>query len=118
MPPFDSLVFGLRIATCAIGSLAALRLFTNGLYKRYRVLVIFLCFNVARSLVLLVAGSPRKNLYVEIWGGTEPVIWILYILLVLNLYSLVLQNYKGLQTVGRWIFLIALPISIVVSAAT
>ena len=118
MPPFDSLVFGLRIAACVVGALAAVRLFANGLYKRHRVLVIFLCFHVARSLVLLAAGSPRKNLYVKIWGVTEPIIWLLYILLVLDLYSLVLRNYRGLQTVGRWIFFISLPISIVVSAAT
>ena len=35
--------------------------------------------------------------------------------MVLELYSLVLQNYKGLQTVGRWVFLIAMTLAVLIS---
>jgi hypothetical protein len=37
---------------------------------------------------------------------------------VLELYSLVLANYKGLQTVGRWVFLVAVTLAVVISGAS
>jgi hypothetical protein len=49
---------------------------------------------------------------------TEPLLLFLYVLLVLEIYSLVLQNYAGLQTVGRWIFYLAVPLSILLSGAS
>jgi hypothetical protein len=120
MPPHDTLSLILRIAVCVMSGVAGIRLFRVGLARRYSVLFSFLCFHVARSLALLLCQllpHPRTA-YGLTWFATEPLMWILYILLTLDLYSLVLQDYKGLQTVGRWILFIALPVAILVSGAT
>src|SRR5260370_15907560 len=115
MPSLNSLVFGLRIAGTAIGAAAILRLYFTGLHKQFRVLFWFLCFNELRVLVDFLIpplfDRPR-NAYAWAWVVSEPILWVFYILLVLDLYSLVLQNYKGLQTVGRWILFIAMPVAI------
>ncbi len=92
----------------------------------------FLCFAVLRSLALLIIGSPaalnflhlaskiphRHQAYAKTWVHTEPALWLFYICIVLELYSLVLTNYKGLQTVGRWVFLIAITLAVSISAAS
>src|SRR5262245_30775295 len=105
MPPHESLVAGLHIVSFAIGCGAAVHLTWNGLYKRYRILFFFLCLQVARSVALFVASQTAhpRNAYSWTWVCTEPLISLSYILVVSELYTLVLQNYKGLQTVGRWI---------------
>jgi hypothetical protein len=94
-----------------------LRIYYLGLAKRYSVLVISGAFYVVRTLALFAcqwADHPR-NAYAWTWVITEPLLWVVYVWLALDLYALVLQDYKGLQTVGRWIFLIALPVAILVS---
>jgi hypothetical protein len=119
MPSYENLVLGLGLTACGVGSLAAVRLYCQSLHRRYRVLFYFLCFDVVHSFTLQAIGRwwrphPR-NAYAWAWVVTEPLIWLFYILMVLELYSLVLQNYKGLQTVGRWIFLIAMTLAIFIS---
>ena len=59
-----------------------------------------------------------RNAYAWTWVVTEPLMWLFYVLIVLELYSLVLHNYKGLQTVGRWVFLIAITLAVLISAAS
>jgi hypothetical protein len=107
----------LRIAVCVVSGLAGVRLFRVGLARRYKVLFSFLCFHVARSLALLLCQLLPHPLtaYGRTWFATEPLMWVFYVLLTLDLYSLVLQDYKGLQTVGRWILLVALSIAILIS---
>jgi hypothetical protein len=41
--------------------------------------------------------------YFYIWVATEPVLRILYVLVVLELYRLILEPYKGLYSLGRWV---------------
>ena len=132
MPSYENLVIGLSIIACGVGSGAAIRLYCQSLHRRYRILFVFLCFNVLRSFVLLVVGTPvilkflgitawfprSHQTYAWTWVRTEPLLWAFYILVVLELYSLVLANYKGLQTVGRWVFLIATTLAVAISAAS
>jgi hypothetical protein len=47
---------------------------------------------------------------------TQPVLWILYILVLLELYALVLESYKGLATVGRWALMAGLGLAVGISA--
>jgi hypothetical protein len=129
MPSYENLVIGLSIIACCVGSGAAIRLYCQSLYKTYRRLELFLCFQVVRSFTLLVIGTPAAvkllrlgawfphphQAYAWTWVRTEPVLWLFYILVVLELYSLVLVNYKGLHTVGRWVFLIAITLAVLIS---
>ena len=120
MPLIDTLAYGLRPLTFGLGILAVVHLIQSGLYRRFRVLALFLSVALAQELALFTARwfSNPDRAYAWTFVASEPAVWFVYILLGLNLYSLVLQNYKGLQTVGRWIFFIALPLAILGSALT
>src|ERR1044072_2153677 len=121
MPSYEDLVKGLTIISCGVGSGAAIRLYYQSLHKRFFLLFSFLCFHVVRSLFLLTTpwwfARPR-NAYGWAWVYPEPMLWIFYILVSLDVYSLVLHKYKGLQTVGRWVFIIAITLAVGISAAS
>jgi hypothetical protein len=53
--------------------------------------------------------------YFQLWLAAEPLFCLLYILIVFELYRLVLANYKGLQTVGRWAMYAISAISVLIS---
>jgi hypothetical protein len=91
------------------------RLYSVGLYHKYRVFFAYLIFVSLRSPILLLLGR-KSPLYAKVWMVTEPVLWLFYILLVLELYSLVLANHKGLYTIGRWTLHLAVGISLLVSS--
>ena len=70
------------------------RLFTAGLHRRYR---IFFCYLVFTTLHFGVASSldQSSHAYLHIWVLTEPVEWLFSVLVVLEIYGLVLQDYKA-----------------------
>ncbi|MFB3827572.1 MAG: hypothetical protein ACE15B_12440 [Bryobacteraceae bacterium] len=94
--------------------MTAIRLLWAGLHRRYRVFFAFLVFMVCRS-GLLMACDVRGWWYARIWIVTEPVLWVFYVALVLELYSLILQSHKGLYTLGRWALYAALAIALALS---
>lgn len=57
-------------------------------------------------------------MYGMIYVITLPITWIFYVLVVLELYSLVLQNYAGIYSLSRWTLYIALVISVAFSILT
>lgn len=101
MPGSADLALVFRWITLFGIALTAARLLRAGLYRKYRVFFAYLLFWLARSGVLL-ALDVRSTLYFKIWILTEPILWIFYILLLLELYSLVLEAHRGLYTFGRW----------------
>jgi hypothetical protein len=121
MPSDQNLVKGLALIACGVGSGAAIRLYCQSLHKRYTLFFYFLCFNALRSFTLLAIGwwLPRpRNIYAYTWVLTEPLTWLFDILVVLELYTLVMQDYKGLQTAGRWVFFGALTLAVLISGAS
>jgi hypothetical protein len=103
-----------------IGSgLAAIRLGWTGLYRRYRILFAYLIFRFLNlALIIFWFTDNRSPGYQKEWVITQPLWWLLSVLVVLELYSLVLEKYKGLATLGRWFQYAGLAISIGISAAT
>lgn len=109
-----SLLWGFSIVANAT---AALRLYQLDLNRVYRFFFAFLVFSTARSLLLL-PFNLRGNMYGLIYLATLPILWVFYILIVLELYSLVLQNYSGIYSLGRWTLYGALFFSVTVSILT
>lgn len=109
------LVLFFRAVTVAANLLTAVRLFYFGLYKRFPVFVSFLVFSTARDIYMLPLALDSRT-YFFAWMFTEPVIWLFYILLPQELYSLVLRQYQGIRTLAHWATLLALALSILVSA--
>jgi hypothetical protein len=121
MSPSTKLEISLPLINLALSAAVAARLYYLSLHRQYRALFAFLAFYSVQSFALFAVREwiPRqRSLYAWTWLATEPILWFLYILLVLELHTLVLQNYKGLQTVGRWMLYAAIPISVLISAAT
>lgn len=106
------------------------RLRLAGLQRSYRYFSGYLLFRVLRAVLLIavpwgVRQFERKpntpfatNAYGWVWLLTEPVLWVFWVLVVLELYSLVLQNYKGIASLGRWVLLAGLAVAVVISFLT
>src|SRR5580698_3985637 len=92
-------------------AILSVRLLTAGLHRRYRVFFFYLLFETLRG-GLLAALGPTAGLYQKIWVLTEPIEWLIYVLLVLEIYALVLADYKGLSTAGRWILIAAVVVAL------
>ncbi|HWQ55933.1 MAG TPA: hypothetical protein VN442_19750 [Bryobacteraceae bacterium] len=116
MTLYAVLVPSLRWLTLAGMLFLCARLLHFRLHQRYRIFFLFLLFSSIRSGVLM-ALDVRSAAYMKIWIVTEPVRWILCILLVLELYSLILERHRGLYTAGRWAMSAALVIALLSSTA-
>jgi hypothetical protein len=93
------------------------RLYWLGLYRIYRFFFASLVIALLRSAALFPFGT-RSWTYYRIWASTEPILWLSYILVVFELYSLVLKKYRGIFTVGRIFFFVAAAASAIISAVT
>jgi hypothetical protein len=113
-PTLLSLLWGFSIVANAT---AALRLYQLDLNRVYRFFFAFLVLTTVRSLFLL-PFRLESNTYALIYLVTLPILWVFYILIVLELYSLVLQNYSGIYSLGRWTLYGALFFSVAVSGLT
>jgi hypothetical protein len=100
----------------ATAALAA-RLQFSGLRLRYRAFFSFLLFEVLRGIAFAPLNQAGHTYY-RVWTITEPMEWFLFVLVVLEIFSLALQDYPGLATVGRWSLVVAVGIALVAAAAT
>src|SRR5579863_2696654 len=104
-----------------VGNLLALavfgRFFRLKIARNYRLFLAYLLFDPARSLVLWFY-SQYSSFFRNGWLVTEPVIWIFYVFVVLELCSLVLKDYRGIHALGRWIVYGSSTISVLVSIMT
>lgn len=130
MPALDTILADLSWLTIAGFAVLYLRLRRQGLHRVYRVFSVFLLFRIARSVALATvpwawyASQHRhyvraaNNVYAWGWALTEPILVVLHVLVVLELYSLVLQNYKGIASMGRWVMLAGLAAAVFLSSLT
>jgi len=95
-------------------AMVGVRLFALHLHRRYRVFFIFLIFE---TLHLGIAASLNQasDAYQKFWVVTEPLAWLFYVLMVLEIYALVLQDYRGLSSVGRWALIGAVVVALLAS---
>jgi len=101
-----------------VGScLTVLRLFWSRLTKRYRAFTVLFSFRGIDLLYPLFIDF-RSSLYAYLWAITEPVFRILYILVVLELYRLILEQYKGLYSFGRWVLYGSSALAAIISILT
>ncbi len=103
-------------AILLLGSvLMVLKLYRTGLYLRYPVFTAFFLFRIPNSIWPLFL-DVRSDLYFKIWVWTDPIGLAFYILMVMELYKLALERYKGLYSLGRWALHVSLAISVAISA--
>jgi hypothetical protein len=93
------------------------RLYSLGLHKTYRYFLISMALSVARTAVLF-PFSPGDNIYRQLWLATQPLVWLSYLLVVAELYRLVLRQYGGIYSLGRWFFFGTVALSVIISGLT
>lgn len=122
--PIAALVSFFQFVTMVGSALTVLKLFTSKLYLRYRIFFAYFAFRVPYEVLILILshqkGPPghagvNSGAYFLFFIYTEPILMLFYILVVIELYGLVLERYKGLATLGRWAMSLSIVIAILVS---
>ena len=113
MPSVDLGII-LQVVSLFGAALLCFRLFQTGLWRRYPVFFWYFTFRVPDSTWPLFLKAD-SSLYQKLWMLTEPVAWLFHILVVFELYRLVLEDHKGIYTLGRWAMYAALAIAIPIS---
>lgn len=93
----------------------AVRLRWLNLHQTYRVFFWYVSFSACRSAALL-AFDFRSATYFWIWLLSEPMNWVLNVLVVRELFSLVLGHHRGIGRLSRWLFYGALIAGLTVSS--
>jgi hypothetical protein len=112
-----ALVSFFQFISVVFSGLVVLRLYTSGLYRRYRLFFVYFAFRVpylAFSVIRYGHDSGSRS-YLNFFLFTEPIVLIFYVLVVFELYGLVLERYKGLHTLGRWLMYVAITVSATIS---
>lgn len=78
------------------------RLWQTGLWRRYRAFVAYIVVNVLEQLSLLLVDAG-SNVYGWVFLAFVPLRAVSVVLVVLELFSLVLKDYKGIGSLGRWV---------------
>lgn len=113
-----SLILPFQILILAGCVLTAYKFLRTGLYRRYRVFFFLLLFQTLNTIWPLLIRDRKSFAYAYLWATTEPISWIFYILAVLELYRLVLENHRGLYSLGRWAMYGATAVAIFLSILT
>ena len=87
------------------------------LHRIYLWFFVMLCFQALQSLGMIPLDR-NKDLYFWAYLLTQPALWLLYVLAVLELYSLALRKHPGIASMSRWFMLGALLTSVLLSALT
>lgn len=103
-------------------ALTIIKLFSTGLYRRYRVFFGYFVFRVPYLTLLWVLtqfyGGTSSNTYFYVFFYCEPLLIFAYVLVVVELYRLVLERYRGLYTLGKWAMYAAVVVSSAISILT
>lgn len=117
MPSSAAVELFVRIFAMVGTAVTAMRMYHFGLHRKYKYFFAYLIFFTLYGPTGFIV-NVKSPLYMQIWFITEPVIWLFYVLVVLELYSLLLANHKGLYSLGRWIMHGSLALSVLFSAAS
>src|SRR6266576_365911 len=112
-----ALVSFLKMVSLLGSVLMALQLYRTGLYLRYPIFFVYFIFRILNSIWPFFL-EVSSSLYQQVWVLTEPIEVVFYVLMVVELYKLVLEKYKGLYSLGRWALYLSLAISVGISAIT
>ncbi len=94
-----------------------LNLVSSRLHRIYFWFFAMLCFQAVQTPVLMYLFGVNDRYFLA-YTLTQSALWVLYMLAVLELYSLALRKHQGLASMSRWFMLTAVLVSVSVSALT
>lgn len=112
-----ALVSCLQAVLLAGSILMVLRLYRSGLYRSYPIFFAFFIFRIPNSIWPFFV-EVTSDTYQFLWLVSTPIALGFYLLMVVELYKLVLEKYKGLYSLGRWALYISVAISVIISAVS
>ncbi len=115
MPDLDDFRHIFWLITIAGGAVTAVKLYWLGLHRVYQFFFTYLALRTLRSGGMWFL-EPHRNLYGWTWVLTQPLVWLFYVLIVLELYSLVLRSFRGIYTMSRWLLAAGLGLGVGISA--
>jgi len=96
-----------------------IRLAWQGLLRRYKYFSAYLVVSLCQVVIpLAFALRFDSDTYAWFYFLTEPVIWLAYSLVVLELFDHVFKDFPGIRSAGRLAVKVAVPIAMVAAALT
>jgi hypothetical protein len=112
--PGSALVLGIQWFSLLGSLLTAVKLYQSGLYRRYRVFFAYFVFRVPDAAYPLLV-DVKSPVYFYFWVFTEPLVWVFYVWVVLELCRLALERHPGLYTLGKWAMYVGMAVSVTLS---
>jgi hypothetical protein len=117
MPPVSAVENVVWLVSSAVQLILIGKLRITGLAIVYRWFFRYLCVQLPVTL-LLISLDPRTNLFGFVWIPAQVVLGLLYYLVVYEIYSLVLDDYPGIQRWGKRIMQVGMAVCILVAGAS
>ena len=112
--PGAALVSGIQWLSLLGSLLIAVKLYRSGLHRRYRVFFAYFVFRVPHGIIPLLVDI-KSPIYFFSWVFTEPLVWVFYVWVVLELCRLVLERHSGIYSLGKWAMYVGMAISVTLS---
>jgi hypothetical protein len=93
------------------------KLYLGGLAHSYRYFSFYLLFEAGCALVLMLT-KKGTTMYGRIWLLSKPILWVLCLLVLLEVFSLVLARYPGIASLMRWTVTGAAGVSLAISVVS
>ncbi len=91
------------ILTSILNLFAVCRMLLFRVQRRLPFLVTFLSFQLAQVAgVLFLGKSVDSKLYEQVYEFAEPLNWVLYLLIVREMYQRAFADYPGISSFARW----------------
>ncbi len=119
MPASQQVAFWMSLVTSLGAGLVAGTLFRRGLMGSYRAFFWYLCAECVIGLAWLIIRWTGSNYFIGLaYLISQPVLWLFYIAVVLEIYRKCLHRFRGIARVGQQILLFGLIGSMILSVAT
>lgn len=93
------------------------KLLYTGLFRIYPKFTVFIAFQILRQSIL--AGfSIRSTIYGYLFFAMLPILWVLYVLVLLELFQAALGERQGIATFGRKFVISAMGIGATIGVST
>ena len=100
-------------------SILLIKLFHEQLQRRYPYFALYLFVFMLQALIPILAGVTfESNAYAYFYVVSQPLIWAVCFLLVMEIFDLVLAEFAGIRSAARLILKVLGTISVGISVAT
>ncbi len=107
----------LWVVGLGLAAALAVKMAIQHLFRTYTWFFVFLCFEILRSLILLPVPTNSSK-YAWAFLATQPIMWVFYILVVLELYTVAFSGYRGITSLTRWVVTGSLGLAVAISSLT